>query len=74
MDWIYDFTHEVVFYEIYEDRPEDYTWVSDRDFAEIVNEVTEHIIDKYGHIDEPDWRVEEEAHIEILDYMGSYIG
>ena len=39
MDWIYDFVHEVVFHEVYNERPEDYEWVTDRDFAEIVNEV-----------------------------------
>ena len=37
MEWIYDFVHEVVFYEVYEsDMAEDYEWVTDRDFAEIV--------------------------------------
>lgn len=73
MEWIYDFVHEAVFYEVYEDRPEQYNWVKDRDFAEIVAEVTEYIIDEYGHIDDPDWRDEESAHLAILDYMGTYI-
>lgn len=74
MEWIYDFVHEVVFYEVYEDRPDVYDWVDDRDFAEIVNEVTEAVIEEYGHIEDPDWRDEESAHLFIIDYMGTHIG
>ena len=75
MEWIYDFVHEVVFYEVYEsDMAEDYEWVTDRDFAEIVNEVTEAVLDEYGNVSDPDWRIEEEAHLFILDYMSSHIG
>ena len=56
MEWIYDFVHEVVFYEVYEsDMAEDYEWVTDRDFAEIVNEVTEAVLDEYGNVSDPDW-------------------
>jgi hypothetical protein len=73
MDWIYDFVHEVVFHEVYNERPEDYEWVTDRDFAEIVNEVTEYILDEYGSIEDPTWQQEEEAHLAILDYMSSNI-
>ena len=39
---------------------EDYEWVTDRDFAEIVNEVTEAVLDEYGNVSDPDWRIEEE--------------
>lgn len=74
MEWIYDFVHEVVFYEVYQDEHGSYDWVTDRDFAEIVNEVTEHILNEYGNVETPTWQQEEAAHLEILDYMSSYIG
>jgi len=76
MEWIYDFVHEVVFYEVYQnpDSDRDYDWVSDRDFAEMVNEVTQHILDVYDGVEDPTWQEEESAHNEILDYIGSYIG
>lgn len=75
MEWIYDFVHEAVFYEVYEgDMAEDYEWVTDRDFAEIVNEVTQAVLDEYGNVSDPDWRIEEDAHLFILDYMSSHIG
>ena len=75
MEWIYDFVHEAVFYEVYENDDETrYDWVTDRDFAEIVNEVTQYILDEYDGVEEPTWQQEESAHLAILDYMGSYIG
>mgnify|MGYP000206132021 FL=1 len=75
MEWIYDFVHEAVFYEVYENDDETrYDWVTDRDFAEIVNEVTQYILDEYNGVEEPTWQQEESAHLDILDYMGSYIG
>ncbi len=75
MEWIYDFVHEAVFYEVYENDDETmYDWVTDRDFAEIVNEVTQYILDEYNGVEIPTWQQEEAAHLDILDYMGSYIG
>jgi hypothetical protein len=75
MEWIYDFVHEAVFYEVYENDDETrYAWVTHRDFAEIVNEVTQYILDEYNGVEEPTWQQEESAHLDILDYMGSYIG
>ncbi|MCP4586187.1 hypothetical protein [Pseudoalteromonas sp.] len=74
MEWIYDFVHEAVFYEVYENDDETrYDWVTDRDFAEIVNEVTQYILDEYKGVEIPTWQQEEAAHLDILDYMGSYI-
>lgn len=75
MEWIYDFVHEAVFYEVYENDDETrYNWVTDRDFAEIVNEVTQYILDEYNGVEEPTWQQEESAHLDILDYMSSFIG
>ena len=76
-DWIYDLVEEALYYEVYTnpDRPGHYDWVTDRIFRDAVEDCAEFLRDS-GElpISNPDWRDEENAHLMILDWMGSYFG
>jgi len=75
-DWIYDLVDEALYYEVYtnpDNRPGEYDWVTDMIFEDSVEECSEFLRDS-GElpISNPDWRDEENAHLMVLDWMGSY--
>ena len=75
-DWIYDLVDEALYYEVYSaEREVFYDWVTDRIFKDAVEDCAEFLRDS-GElpISNPDWRDEENAHLMVLDWMGSYFG
>jgi hypothetical protein len=77
-DWIYDLVDEALYYEVYNDYDHDiteYDWVTDRIFSDAVEDCAEFLRDS-GELplSNPDWRDEENAHLMVLDWMGSYFG
>ena len=76
MKWIYDLVDEALYYEIYQNpdnREGEYDYVTDRMFRDTVENITEFLINSDElPMSNPDWRDEENAHLMVLDYLGSY--
>tara|TARA_R110000851_G_scaffold331968_1_gene507065 strand:- start:227 stop:475 length:249 start_codon:yes stop_codon:yes gene_type:complete len=78
-DWIYDLVEEALYYEVYtnpDNRQGEYDWVTDRVFQEAVEECSQFLKRLRGSDElpesDPDWRDEENAHLSVLEWMGSY--
>tara|TARA_R110002050_G_scaffold264835_1_gene405775 strand:- start:154 stop:390 length:237 start_codon:yes stop_codon:yes gene_type:complete len=75
-DWIYDLVDEAFYYEVYhnpDNRQGEYDWLTERRLREAIEDCAEFLRDS-GElpISNPDWRDEENAHLMVLDWMGSY--